>query len=239
MIDVNIPKHLTDLDEDYEHAEDETKEERAREGLLLATYLWENYIELSDATNVFILGVGAAYSSIIELLKSNERITDRIDRLFFFVAEQSLNSCRSATDENLSLWYYDASMVFTAQDHHIWEYSNQRKPKKRFGRLIRSPFDDVQQMLAHHRQEVTEVMLALTAGWEEPGDGGLDDFDGVKVGDDAGLAGGGAESEDELMGLTTVKDGVRENALASPVRLPAVGNFALSPSRRAGSPTRR
>ena len=228
VIDVNIPKHLTDIEEDFAHADNEPKEERSKEALMLATYLWENYIELGDASHIFILGVGAAYTAIIELLKANERITARIDKLFFFIADQDLRSCRSATDDNLSLWYYDTSMVFTAQNHHIWDI-NQRKPKKRFGTLIHSPHEDLQQMLAYHKEEIIEKMLVATDGWEDPSD----DLAHLKPGN--GVVGmGDLESEDEL--TTTDRT---HNVLGSPVRLPPMGNFALSPTSRNTATPRR
>ena len=34
----------------------------------LAVYLWENYIETSDAENLFFMGVGNAFHGIVKLL---------------------------------------------------------------------------------------------------------------------------------------------------------------------------
>jgi len=230
VIDVNIPKHLTGVEDDFEHAENDSNQERAKEALMLATYLWENYIEIGDATHIFIMGVGAAYTAIIELLKTNERITNRIDKLFFFVSDQDLRSCRSATDDSLSLWYYDTSMVFTAQNHHIWD-TNQRKPKKRFGTLIQSPHEELQQMLAYHKDEIIGKILLATDGWEESSD----DQQVLTKPGNGGVGGGEIDSEDEL---AAVKDRTNNNVLGSPVRLPPMGNFALSPSRNTATPRR-
>lgn len=127
------------------------------------------------------------------------------------MAGEALHSCRSATDDELSYWYYRHSNVFVAENHHIWEYS-QRKPKKRFGQLIQSPYTSIQEMLSHHKDEVTDEMLRQTEGWQEP----QDTF----------------SSEDELAknhGNGAVPQ------LSSPVRLPPVGNFALSPGTLAAS----
>ncbi|GAM86032.1 hypothetical protein ANO11243_040420 [Dothideomycetidae sp. 11243] len=228
IIDVNIPKHLTDTDQDdKDHKDPELKESRAKEALLLATYLWENYIELNDSTHIFILGVGAAYNAIIELLKSNDRVSSRVTKLFFFVSEQSLHSCRSATYDNLSMWYYDHSLVFVANNHHIWDYTNgnnngtgsngmARKPKKRFGALVRSDFDALEDMLAERLDHVSGLMANLTQGWEEP-----DPSE--------------AEPEDVAMGKEFDEREEIEQPVSpvkSPVRLPPVGNFALSPKKQ-------
>lgn len=45
VIDVNVPKHLTGVEDDSEHAEETNAEQRKAETLKLASYLWENYIE--------------------------------------------------------------------------------------------------------------------------------------------------------------------------------------------------
>lgn len=225
VIDVNIPQHLSDLEDDMEHTDSDPVEQRSKEALLLATYLWENYIEIGDAPHIFILGVGAAYASIIELLKENERVFPRVDKVFFFVSEQNLQACRTATDDELLHWYYGSSMVFTAPSHSVWE-RDMKKPKKRFGNLIKSEHDDIQAMLAGHKDEIFEAMSEVTQGWEEPAEE-------VVVGKT-----NGADSEDDLMGHTfdSAKD-----PLQSPIRLPPTGNFALSPNRNSarslGSPS--
>jgi len=172
------------------------------------------------------MGVGAAYASIIELLKDNQRVFPRVEKVFFFVGDQAMQSCRSDTGDELLHWYYRNSMVYVAQSHHIWEYTEKKKPKKRFGNLVKSENDDMQGMLAHHKDEIVEMMKEATGGWEEPAE-------------DSGEKqnGGGGDSEDELVGEKKMAD-----PLQSPIRLPPMGNFALSPSRnngaRTGSPSR-
>lgn len=45
MIDINIPKHLTELEENHEYAEEANPQQRIDETESLAKYLWDNYIE--------------------------------------------------------------------------------------------------------------------------------------------------------------------------------------------------
>lgn len=131
------------------------------------------------------------------------------------MAGESLHSCRSATgDDELARWYYGASLVYVAENHAIWEYS--RKSKIRFGKLVQSPLDSIQEMLAHHKDDVTDEMLRLTDGWQEPQ--------------------GSYSSEDELAGSNNATAANSLPQLASPVRLPPVGNFALSPGKTTQSP---
>lgn len=190
---------------------------------------------LHDSTDIFILGVGAAYTAIMELIKSNERVAPRISKVFFFVSDQTLHSCRSATDDNLSVWYYDASLVFVAQNHHIWDYTNNntngttaglaRKPKKRFGTLVRSEGVALEDMLVEHLGRVTSTMAEMSDGWADGDAGGVavegDDEDELALGTPPNGANGAAAA-------------TANGKLGSPIRLPPVGNFAISP--RKGTP---
>jgi histone deacetylase 6 len=45
VIDINIPKHLTELEDNNEYAAEAAPQQRIDETELLAKYLWENYIE--------------------------------------------------------------------------------------------------------------------------------------------------------------------------------------------------
>lgn len=181
------------------------------------------------------MGVGAAYSAILELLKNNERVSPRVTKLFFFVSDQSLNSCRSATDDSLPLWYYDHSSVFVAENHHIWDYTSAvngagaRKPKKRFGTLIRSEYDALEDMLSENLGVVTGDMEELSKGWEEMVS---DDDDHPVVPEEEEVVG---TPEDQQIATTAEEPrSPDKKSSASPGRLPPIGNFALSPRKRVG-----
>ena len=45
VIDVNIPKYLTCIEDDHEYAEGIDSDQKLKETKLLAKYLWDNYIE--------------------------------------------------------------------------------------------------------------------------------------------------------------------------------------------------
>lgn len=176
---------------------------------------------VSDATHLFVVGIGAAYASIIELFKANERYTNRVDKVFMFIDKQPLHSCRSATDDDLSNWYYHHSLVCAAAEHNIWEYTS-KKPKKRFGTLVRSDRDNLQEMLLEQWDKVTGTMADLTADWQNP--------DTTTPKEDP------MSSEDEL---SPRKIDAKEASLRTPAAsLPMIGNFASSPRGRT-SPGKR
>jgi hypothetical protein len=69
VIDVNIPElittHIGDQPSSYLKPNNEEAQKQAEK---LAGYLWENYIEPSDAENLYFMGVGNAFHGIVKLL---------------------------------------------------------------------------------------------------------------------------------------------------------------------------
>lgn len=45
VIDINIPKHVTEPEDSHEYAAEADPQQRTDETELLAKYLWDNYIE--------------------------------------------------------------------------------------------------------------------------------------------------------------------------------------------------
>ncbi|KAF7846549.1 hypothetical protein BT93_L4171 [Corymbia citriodora subsp. variegata] len=212
VIDANVPKYLTEVEDTKEYEEADKLEMRAKEAFQLASYLWENYIEVNEASHVFIMGVGTAYASIVNLLKANawntadtdvERCRDRITKIYSFISDQdAMHSYKSATDDFLDRWYRDISMIFVAENHFIWEKAKTKAPSKRWGTLVQSPHSEIQEMLSYHKDRVEESMLELTEDWRAR-----------RI---------SSASADELA----------QSPMKSPVsKLPPLGNFALTSPR--------
>lgn len=187
---------------------------RAKHAFELASYLWENHIEIYDSSHVFIMGVGTAYASIVQLLKANDRCRAKITKIFSFISDQdAMHSYKAATDDFLDRWYPDTSMIFVAENHYIWEKARSKPLSKRWGTLIQSPKTEIQEMLELHKNQVIEEMLEITEDWrgEQKALFDADELSAMDTGiSDRGL---------------TVDD-----VLSSPERsnhLPPMGNFAL------------
>lgn len=199
VIDVNLPKYVTEFEaDDQEHAENDRVENRTREATELLTYLWENYIELNDTPQVFLMGTNIGHAAIINFIKAHEDQAQRlITEAISFVVDVGLMSCKSATNDMLAGWYYHHSTVFVANGHGFWQSDMVRKPRKRFGHTEKSDGDNITDMLMEHKEAVFQTLLEDTEEWREH-----------------------HNSSDEGVGM------------ASPSRLPPVGNFALSPAPR-------
>jgi histone deacetylase 6 len=68
IVDVNIPQYIThpeDLDAFMPRATEKTLQQQIQE---LVCYIWDNYLQISDARELFLLGVGDAYLGVKVLL---------------------------------------------------------------------------------------------------------------------------------------------------------------------------
>ncbi|KAJ9395721.1 hypothetical protein DTO282F9_7341 [Paecilomyces variotii] len=153
VIDVNIPKYVTaDGSPGKYEDEDENRPTATEE---LAGYLWDNYIEPNEATEIFFLGVGDAFYGVANLLINRDSIYQRVNSVISFVAENPVRAIASHTQVWLSKWYKENSLVYVSHAHGVWSnFENRRKPSKRYGRLLRSPKAGLSEMLEHHKSDV-------------------------------------------------------------------------------------
>ncbi|GAB1218485.1 hypothetical protein ATERTT37_007741 [Aspergillus terreus] len=156
VIDVNIPKHVT-IEPVTNKYEDED-EDRPTETEELAGYLWDNYIEPNEATEIIFIGVGNAFYGVANLLINRDTLYKRINGVISFVANNSVRAIASPTQTWLSKWYKDNSLVFVSRAHGVWnpETNRHKKPSKRYGNLIQSPKEGLSEILMHHKSEVYE-----------------------------------------------------------------------------------
>ncbi|KAF5093338.1 hypothetical protein D0Z03_002465 [Geotrichum reessii] len=104
----------------------------------LCIYLWDDYIEYFSATNIVFIGVGEAYSGIV-YLAGHRDLRTRVKSIIAFVDDIPLRAIAPVIDEYISDWFYHNSLVFTSNEHTIWDPSvNPKKPRRKFGRVIRS-----------------------------------------------------------------------------------------------------
>ncbi|KAF2878298.1 putative histone deacetylase [Massariosphaeria phaeospora] len=171
VIDVNIPKAVMKEIDDGSYVEADSNEARAAQTKELAGYVWENYIEPHEATQVFFLGIGAAYLGLVDLLSHYEKCREPdsvVECLIGFVSDTVLQSIkRNFNDDDIVPWYYAHSMIFVQQSHHVWDRSGHKKIRRKYGRLIQSSKDPMNDMLLEHQEEVREYLLAKKRQYEK------------------------------------------------------------------------
>ncbi|RYP67997.1 hypothetical protein DL771_006920 [Monosporascus sp. 5C6A] len=156
VIDANVPHYIThpeDIDPFTPRADDKTLQDQIRE---LVCYIWDNYLQLYDVEDLFLLGVGNAYLGV-KVLLTNRDCKRRIAGVINFVTG-NLRPVKSETDPDLSTWYRRNSLVFVANDHACWsdEELAKKVSKKRFGRVKRSNQVGINRMMEEHAAEVHE-----------------------------------------------------------------------------------
>ncbi|KAJ4990594.1 histone deacetylase [Stagonosporopsis vannaccii] len=164
VIDVNVPQVVAleteeQSDLGFTKADDQrARSERTRE---MASYLWTNYIEPSDATQIFFMGIGDAYHGLVDLLSRTESTTEegsRVDFIIGFVADSAIQSIKRPTDDDIGQWYHSHTKIFVKQSHFAFSRSTTKKLRKRLGNLQQSEWETLDEMLVGHRTEVQELL---------------------------------------------------------------------------------
>jgi histone deacetylase 6 len=218
---VALPSDLTlTLHQDEQNHEDsDLIAKRSAEATELLNYLWDNYVELADSTHVFLLGTNVGHVAITNWIKAHEDIAmDRVDRTIHFIEDVSLQACRSPTNDMLSPWYYRTSMIWLAKEHNFWASDFAQKPKKKFGRVMKTDGDHISDMLVEQKDKVMAALIDDTEDWRRGKSATEDEDDGEDVMD--GIEG----------------DAAVATSSAPARKLPPVGNFALSPAPGSRTP---
>ncbi|GLI79815.1 histone deacetylase hda1 [Penicillium ochrochloron] len=153
VIDVNIPKHISQTPATGKFEKEDENRPTATEEL--ANYLWDNYIDFHEKREVFFLGIGGAFSGVVNLLINRENLYKRVSGIISFVAENPVRAVSSNTQVWLSKWYRDNSLVFVSESHSVWK-DKERKPSKRYGKLYKSSKSSLSEMMTESQQQVFE-----------------------------------------------------------------------------------
>ncbi|KAJ5908684.1 histone deacetylase Hda1 [Penicillium taxi] len=170
VIDVNIPKHITRERSASKYMSED--EDRPTSTELLASYLWDNYIESMDTPEIFFVGVGNSFYGVANLLINRDNLYKRINGVVSFVAENPVRAIASPTQTWLSKWYRENSLIFVSHEHGIW-HQDRKAPSKRYGLLRQSPQALLGSMLKEHKEEVF-AWISERADPDEDGSGDED-----------------------------------------------------------------
>ncbi|KAF5667569.1 histone deacetylase [Fusarium heterosporum] len=159
VMDINIPAYVTHEEDSDAHIPGFQEKALTDQIQTLVCYLWDNYLQLYNADDIFIMGVGNAYLGV-KVLLVNRDCKSRISGVVNF-ANGTLRPVKSDIDTDLSSWYKENSRVYIAGDHACWADANLTKKvhKRRFGTVVRSPMYGLNKMMAHHAKEAREWIL--------------------------------------------------------------------------------
>lgn len=231
VIDVNVPKIVAVEDVEVGYLRSDHSAVRMQQTRELAGYLWDNYIEPNDATQVFFMGVGDPYLGLVDLLSHNENTTEPdspVECLIGFVNGTTMQSVKRATDDTISHWYFEHSRIFLNNSHSIWDPARQRKLRRKLGNITRSSKNTLDDMLEEHMDEVQKLLLERKSEFEEANRFSNQTDEGQQ------FAAGGLRSPPLPSGTHTPKfpeQGLRQESVPTSLRsprLPPVGMFSVS-----------
>ncbi|KAL7275395.1 Histone deacetylase hda1 [Rhizina undulata] len=154
VIDVNIPRDLTGSE--LIGNMQPMKYDVTKQAEELCTYMWDNYLELTDATKIFFIGVGEAYEGLVHLL-SHRDCRQRVRGCVNFVDDYSLRAFPArhcVINPQMHKWYYANSLVVVNKGHHA--LGPGKGLSTRFGCIIESSSEDFNDVLDTSYDPVTD-----------------------------------------------------------------------------------
>ncbi|AAS51704.2 ADL216Cp [Eremothecium gossypii ATCC 10895] len=159
VIDINIPQSL--FEQDNYSAVLSSQE--------VVTYLWDSYLKtFPHLARVAFVGIGDAYSGFVHLL--GHRDTRSVVKCAIaFADKKQLRPLVPLVDESLGDWYFKNSLVFTSTYHPCWgtDGNDSKKPRKKFGRVLRCTCDGMNNIVEERLEEATDFILDSFEEWSE------------------------------------------------------------------------
>jgi len=170
ILDINVPSNLppvsgTNSPNNIQSPPYSNLEEHCR---LLLCYLWDNFISISKAQSVVLIGVGAAFPAIHQLLLNRE-CREKVDCVVGFLNDKTqLKILKSHSDEYLSGWYRNIARLWVDAANPAWDGGDaeRRISKGRYGKVTKSDSTTVASEIV--RNEVVEFVRDIVKRNEEP-----------------------------------------------------------------------
>ena len=157
VIDINIPQSLFEQD-NY------SAMITAQEVLL---YLWDNYIKFStNVQKIAFVGIGDASSGVIHLMGHRDTRSN-VKAIISFIGSKQLKPLVPLVDESLTDWYFKNSLVFSDKNHSCWGDNESKKPRKKYGRVLRCGTDGINNIVEERFEEATDFILDSFEEWSD------------------------------------------------------------------------
>jgi histone deacetylase 6 len=106
---------------------------------------------------VFI-GIGEPYSGVVHLAGHRD-LRARADAILAFIDDYPLKAISLVMDEYLADWYYHSALVFTSHQHPAFDTNiNPKRPRRKFGRVIRSDSVGLYNIIEERFEESMEFL---------------------------------------------------------------------------------
>ena len=157
IMDINIPQSLFEQ-ENY------TAVLTSQEILI---YIWDNYLKFFPSlTKVAFIGIGDASAGIVHLLGHRDT-RSVVKSVVSFIGKKPLKPLVPLVNESLGDWYFKNSLVFTDHSHSCWGDNENRKPRKKFGRVLRCDAEGMNNIIEERLEESTDFILDSFEEWSD------------------------------------------------------------------------
>ncbi|KAK9449789.1 uncharacterized protein V1518DRAFT_227537 [Limtongia smithiae] len=166
VVDINAPEMFTDQDENGYSVQAAIQD--------LCLYVWDNYLELSDARNIIAIGVGDACAGLVYLLGHRE-VRARMKLCVQFMGSKPLHAIVPVMDEFITDWYYKNSLVLTDKHHSMWDpVSGSKTVRRKLGNVRKTESDNLFELMVDQLEEVTALAEEdMESENESDGEGGV------------------------------------------------------------------
>ncbi|KAK6345073.1 Histone deacetylase hda1 [Orbilia javanica] len=107
-IDVNVPKYVTPNDEETGKRVANNVVNDDTNTLMLQ--LWDNYIDLSDADKIVLIGIGEGCRNVLNLISLRDCV-NRVIACISFISRMPLCAVNATRDENIGYWYHKVNAL--------------------------------------------------------------------------------------------------------------------------------
>ena len=157
VIDINIPQSLFEQDN---YSAMLTSQE-----VLLSLY--DNYLKFSNnISKIVFVGIGDAYSGVVHLLGHRDT-RSTVKAAISFIGDKSLKPLVPLVDETILDWYFKNSLVFADQNHPCWKDHENKKPRKKYGRVLRCDTTGLSGIIEERFEEATDFILDSFEEWSD------------------------------------------------------------------------
>ena len=169
ILDINVPANLppisgTNSPTNIQSPPYSNLEEQCR---LLLCYLCDNFISISKAQSVVLIGIGSAFPAIHQLLLNRE-CREKVDCVVGFLNDKAqLKILKSHSDEYLSSWYRNIAKLWVDGANPAWDGGDaeRRISKGRYGKVTKGDSNTLTSESV--RNEVVEFVTGIVNGNEE------------------------------------------------------------------------
>ncbi|CAL9729994.1 histone deacetylase Hda1p [Monosporozyma unispora] len=157
LIDINIPQSLIEQDN---YSAIITSQE-------VLCFMWDNYIKYFEpSTKISFVGIGDACAGVVHLLGHRDT-RNNTKTAISFLGSKTLKPLVPLVDETLTDWYFKNSLVFSNKNHTCWGDSDHKKPRKKYGRVLRCETDGLNNIIEERFDEATDFILDGFEEWSD------------------------------------------------------------------------